>query len=310
MWEPFTESARLAMVNATDEASRWNSIDTEHLLLGILATDSIGAHALSTAGITLAEARRAIEECQHQEHGAARTVEDFRQEKVFSPGAKRVIELAFEQARELRHNYIGTEHLVLGILQQNTAGQSRAITQICADAAAIEAEIKRLVATMPQESKESRPATAPTHGMSGSMWEPFAEDARQAVVYAQSAAMKLGVTFIGSEHILLGIMAVGSGVGWETLNSAGVQADAIEAIVRKYSVKTKAREAYLVFTPDSKRVIEAAFAAAYQMKESHIGTGHLLIGLLDGDNIERIFDELNINREQIKRSAIERLQSF
>ncbi len=311
MWEPLTESARLAMVNATDEASHGSSIDTEHLLLGILATDSIGAHALAGSGITLAEARRVVEECRRQEGVAARTVDDFRQEKVFSPDAKRVIERAFEHARRLHHNHIGTEHLVLGILQQNTDGRSRAITQICGDAAAIDAEIRRLVTTTPQESKESRPQTAPAHGMSGSMWEPFAEDARQAVVHAQSAAEKAGVTFIGSEHILLGIMAVGSGVGWEALNSAGVQEDAVEAIVRKYSVKTKAIEADLVFTPNSKRVIEGAFAAAFQMKHGYIGTGHLLIALADGDEtIDRIFAELHVDREGIKRSAIERLQSL
>ena len=310
MFEPFTESAREAMVYAHETATGSNKIDVEDILLGILATDSAGRWALSAAGVKLEEAKRVVEQCRLQESGAYGKIEKFQQEKIFSPHAKRIIEFAFEHARKLHHNYIGTEHLLLGILEQNAHKRSRAITQVCGDRAAIEAEIRRIVATTPRESKESQPAAARAHEVSGSMWEPFAEDARQAVVNAQAAAMQARLPYIGSEHLLLGIMAVGSGVGWETLNQAGVQKAAVDAVARKYSVKSKAGESDLVFTVGAKQAIERAFAARFQMKHGRIGTGHLLIALVDGDDhIERIFSELHIERELIKRSAIDRLRS-
>ena len=308
MWEPFTETARQAIVFASEEAQSRSEIGAEDILLGILATDSAGAHALSAAGVKLEAARAVVRE--HRLHRSDhRETEEFRQEMLFSSGAKRVMERAFEQARQFNHNYIGTEHLLLGILEQNTNDQSPAISQICGDGVVIEAEVKRLVAVTPHESKKNRSVMPPAAEASPSMWEPFMEDARQTIVLAQEAAMRLDVAYIGSEHILLGIMAVGSGIGFEMLSAAGAQRVAVEAIVRTHSVKTKPDQIQYVFTPAAKKVIEAAFDAAFQMKQTHINTGDLLIALLDDEHIERIFDELHIDRARIRRSTIERLRS-
>ena len=107
MWEPFSEPARRAVVRAQEVAQMFgaNFIGTEHLLFAIAERDDpVGA------ALTHAVDRSALrEQLENVSHGSV-------VEMVFTPGAKRAIELAFENARRLNHNYIGTAHLALGIV--------------------------------------------------------------------------------------------------------------------------------------------------------------------------------------------------
>ncbi len=114
MWEPFTEQAKRTIVLAQEAAQHLGTawIGTEHLLLGILSRNESGAELLRDAGVTYDSAfqhYRAI----FGEPGTKRSGE-----MVFSAGAKRAIELAFTQARELNHRFIGEEHLLLAILRE------------------------------------------------------------------------------------------------------------------------------------------------------------------------------------------------
>jgi ATP-dependent Clp protease ATP-binding subunit ClpC len=115
MWEPFTERARRSIVLAQEEAQRLgnNYIGTEHILLGIISEgESLAAKVLETLGVNLAKVRQEVEAI------VGRGGQTVQQEMVFTPRAKRVIELAFEEARQLNHNYIGTEHLLLGLIRE------------------------------------------------------------------------------------------------------------------------------------------------------------------------------------------------
>ncbi len=116
MWEPFTEDARRAIVLAQEAAVELgnNYIGTEHLLAGITGSPDSGAtKVLAALGINHAAVRQSIKA------SARRSGANVTQEMVFTPRAKRVIELAFEEARTFRHNYVGTEHLLLGILHEH-----------------------------------------------------------------------------------------------------------------------------------------------------------------------------------------------
>ncbi len=105
MWEPFTETARRAVVMAQEIAQRagHNYIGTEHLACALAEGDS-------DAGRLLGKAldRAAIESNWTKEYVG--------QEMVFSPGAKNAIEKSFENARRLGDNFMGAKHLALGIL--------------------------------------------------------------------------------------------------------------------------------------------------------------------------------------------------
>ena len=118
MREPFTERARRSIVLAQEAPQRFgnNYIGAEHILLGIISEgESLAARALSTLGVNLGTARDEI--------GAivGRGGQTVQQEMVFTPRAKRLNEFAFEEERQLNHNYIGTEHLLLGLIRKGEA---------------------------------------------------------------------------------------------------------------------------------------------------------------------------------------------
>ena len=107
MWEPFSAPARRAVVRSQEVAQMFGAhfIGTEHMMFALAeADDPVGA-ALANA-VDRDAIRRQLGEVSQ-----APVVE-----MVFTPGAKRSIELAFENARRLNHNYIGTGHIALGIL--------------------------------------------------------------------------------------------------------------------------------------------------------------------------------------------------
>ncbi|MBI3926386.1 MAG: hypothetical protein HY319_12670 [Armatimonadetes bacterium] len=112
MWEPFQESTRRGIVQAKEEAHRLNHdyIGTEHLLLGMLAHgDSDAARVLQKQGLGLEAARDQVKQLV----GASATSSA---EVVFSSNAKGSIERAFAEARALGHNYVSSEHLLLGMM--------------------------------------------------------------------------------------------------------------------------------------------------------------------------------------------------
>ncbi|MDQ7823744.1 MAG: ATP-dependent Clp protease ATP-binding subunit [Candidatus Eremiobacteraeota bacterium] len=153
MWEPFTERARRSIVLAQEEAQRLgnNYIGTEHLLLGIISEgESVAAKVLENLGISLQKVRQEVESL------VGKGGKTSSQEMVFTPRAKRVIELAFEEARSLTHNYIGTEHLLLGLIREGEGVAARVLTNLGVEPTKIRAEITKLlgVETSPSPSKE------------------------------------------------------------------------------------------------------------------------------------------------------------
>jgi len=117
MFERFTDRARRVMGLANQEAQRFNheSIGTEHILLGLIKEGSgVAANVLRNLGVDLKRVRMEIEKKVPSGHEMV-TMGRL----PFTPRAKKVIELAFEEARALGHNYVGTEHLLLGLLRES-----------------------------------------------------------------------------------------------------------------------------------------------------------------------------------------------
>ena len=142
MWEPFTERARRSIVLAQEEAQRLgnNYIGTEHLLLGIISEgESVAAKVLENLNVNLQKVRGEVEAI------VGKGSQTTQQEMVFTPRAKRVIELAFEEARALAHNYIGTEHLLLGLVREGEGVAARVLSNLGVDPAKIRSEITKLL---------------------------------------------------------------------------------------------------------------------------------------------------------------------
>lgn len=116
MWQRFTERARRVILLGQEEAAKMNSasVGTEHLLLGLVReNEGVAAQVLQKMGVSLQRVRQEIEsEVQPGGEPAGSS------EPKLTPKAKRVLELAADEARRMRHNYIGTEHLLLALLRE------------------------------------------------------------------------------------------------------------------------------------------------------------------------------------------------
>jgi ATP-dependent Clp protease ATP-binding subunit ClpA len=116
VFERFTEGARQAIVLAQDEAHtlRHNFVGTEHILLGLLREEeSLAARILEEIGVYVEDVRAQVARIVGQGD------EVITGQIPFTPRAKKVLELSLREALALDHNYIGTEHLLLALLQAN-----------------------------------------------------------------------------------------------------------------------------------------------------------------------------------------------
>ena len=159
MWEPFTERARRSIVLAQEEAQRLgnNYIGTEHILLGIISEgESLAAKVLETLGVNLSKVRQEVEAI------VGRGGQTVQQEMVFTPRAKRVIELAFEEARQLNHNYIGTEHLLLGLIREGEGVAARVLTNLGVDPAKVRVQTTSLLGAEGQPPAPKGKSKTPT----------------------------------------------------------------------------------------------------------------------------------------------------
>src|SRR5437868_4053656 len=115
MWQRFTERARRVVFFAQEEAGRLgeNYVSTEHLLLGLIReNDSVAARILLRLEVPLENIRSEVE--QMVTRGDGRLGQDMQ----LTPRSKRCIDLAYDEARMLKNNYIGTEHLLLGLIRE------------------------------------------------------------------------------------------------------------------------------------------------------------------------------------------------
>lgn len=114
-FDKFTERARNVLALAQEEAQRlrYPYMGAEHLLLGLVREgEGVAGHVLRSLGVNLDQVRQAVEgRIGHGDHVVLGEIGLTRR-------AKRVLELAVEEARHLHHHYIGTEHLLLGMLQE------------------------------------------------------------------------------------------------------------------------------------------------------------------------------------------------
>jgi ATP-dependent Clp protease ATP-binding subunit ClpC len=142
VFERFTDRARRVVVLAQDEARmlNHNSIGTEHLLLGLIREgEGVAALALDALGISLEDARRDIEEIIGQ--GPAAPTGHI----PFTPRAKKVLELALREALQLGHNYIGTEHILLGLIREGEGVAAQVLQKLGADLARVREAVVELI---------------------------------------------------------------------------------------------------------------------------------------------------------------------
>ena len=124
----------------------------------------------------------------------------------FTDRARRAVQLAQEQARLLNHNYVGTEHLLLGLLSEGEGVAAKALASLGISLEAVRAQVEELIGHGP---------SAPAGHI------PFTPRAKKALALSLREALQLGHNYIGTEHLLLGLAREGEGVAAELLIGFG-----------------------------------------------------------------------------------------
>jgi ATP-dependent Clp protease ATP-binding subunit ClpC len=144
MFERFTQRARRVIVLAQDEARtlHHDHIGPEHLLLGLIREgDGVAASALEALGISLEAVRQQVEEIIGTGQPQAASSGHI----PFSAQAKKALELSLREALDLRHQYIGTGHILLGLIREDDGVAARVLVALGADLNRVRRQVRTLV---------------------------------------------------------------------------------------------------------------------------------------------------------------------
>jgi len=211
MFERFTEKAIKVIMLGQEESRRLghNFVGTEQILLGLIAEGTgIGPKALRSMGLNLKDLRVEVEKFVGRGTGFVAV------EIPFTPRAKRVLELSLEEARELGHNYIGTEHLLLGMIREGEGVAVRVLKKMGVDLTKLRSEIIRSLGetTEVEPTKKTRSKT-PNLDEFGTSLTQKAKDGRLDPVVGRDKEIERVIQILGrrtkNNPVLVGEPGVG-----------------------------------------------------------------------------------------------------
>jgi ATP-dependent Clp protease ATP-binding subunit ClpA len=144
----------------------------------------------------------------------------------FSPRARAALSLAQEEARRLRHNYIGTEHLLLGIGSQGEGGAANVLEMLGVSLGEVRAAVEHIIGHGDRAEPDEVSLTP---------------RAKKALALAQEEARRLHAQYVGTEHMLLGLTREGDGIAAGVLKDCGVTLESVRAAVTRLASESSAR---------------------------------------------------------------------
>jgi Clp amino terminal domain, pathogenicity island component len=232
-FERFTESAKRALTMAQEEAQRLHHpyIGSEHLLLGLLREGpGLAAKILNNLGAEITTVRATIESVFGRN-------EPVIQQIVPTSRVKKVIEISFEEARQLGNSYVGTEHLLLGLLIEGEGVAAQVLADLGANLDTVREELARMAANgeteaTDQEGDQGRPAYQPRYP--GVRRAPGDDAGAHVILGVVGRAVGLAGERgerLGAEHFLLALAEQDSTKAREILEGHGLTRPTIENIL-------------------------------------------------------------------------------
>merc|ERR1712151_1493046 len=212
MFERFTEKAIKVIMLAQEEARRLghNFVGTEQILLGLIGEGTgIGPKVLKSMGVNLKDARVEVEKIIGRGSGFVAV------EIPFTPRAKRVLELSLEEARQLGHNYIGTEHLLLGLIREGEGVAARVLEKLEVDLSKVRSQIIRSLGESPDvaSSNSANRSKTPTLEEFGTNLTQKAAEGRLDPVVGREKEIERVIQILGrrtkNNPVLIGEPGVG-----------------------------------------------------------------------------------------------------
>jgi ATP-dependent Clp protease ATP-binding subunit ClpC len=142
------------------------------------------------------------------------------------------------------------------------------------------------------------------------MFQRFTDRARRVVVLAQHEARTLGHDYIGTEHILLGLIDEGQGVAATALTSMGISLEDMRQAVRDTAGRgaQPAESGHIPFTPQAKKVLELSLRESMQLGHDYIGTEHILLALIrEGGGAAQLLAGAGVDLDRARQQVVELL---
>jgi hypothetical protein len=227
----------------------------------------------------------------------------------FTERARRVVVLAQEEARMLNHNYIGTEHLLLGLIHEGEGVAAKALESMGISLEAVRSQVEEII---------GQGQAAPTGHI------PFTPRAKKVLELSLREALQLGHNYIGTEHILLGLIREGEGVAAQVLQKLGADLARVrQQVIQLLSGYTGKGEDSM--SPpgrfrdrrrEMQRLLELALEEAGSLEaagadpETVFGADHLYLGRLrlDLEDAEALLRVQQVEVDQI-RSELDRARA-
>jgi ATP-dependent Clp protease ATP-binding subunit ClpA len=338
-FDKFTDRARRALQAAQEEAVRLGhgQITAEHLLLGVIHDPTaVATQALQRLQVNVDELARS----------AASAASQPTQESSggLSSSARKVIQLAVDEARALDHHYVGTEHLLLGLVREGANAlaetlRSRpdalqrtraAIVAILNDpnprSQTTPGTVARSAAsshsggldTPPDERERlfrhvsaflTDPTTGPAESEAG-LFARLADAALLVLQHAHEEALRFSHNYIGTEHVLLGLVRDPESGAGRLLADLGADLhkmrNAVEFIIGRGDRPHAATPA---LTPRAQKVILFALDESDRSGHTQAGSEHLLLGIIrEGEGIASgVLESLAVNPDRIRAQMLEKL---
>ena len=219
----------------------------------------------------------------------------------FTDRARRVVVLAQEEARLLGHNYIGTEHILLGLISEREGVAARVLDQLGVSLDAVRSKVQAIIGE---------------GGGTPSGHIPFTPRAKKVLELSLREALQLGHNYIGTEHILMGLIREGEGVGAQVLVNLGADLSAVrQAVIQQLSGYRLAGRGPMLAGPGGgfgrPRETPAAAKAGVEARRlagsGAVGSQHYLLGLLqEHDSLAaKALTDLGVTREAVEAKLAE-----
>jgi ATP-dependent Clp protease ATP-binding subunit ClpC len=141
------------------------------------------------------------------------------------------------------------------------------------------------------------------------MFERFTERGREAIFLAKDEARLLRHNYIGTEHLLLGLIRQETGLAAHVLASLEITLDEVRSIVATIPGSDELESGEIPFTPRTKKVLDQALEEADSLGHEHVGTEHILLGLVrEGEGVaNQILGHLGADGENVRQAVIDQL---
>jgi ATP-dependent Clp protease ATP-binding subunit ClpC len=213
----------------------------------------------------------------------------------FSDRARRVVVLSQEEARLLNHNYIGTEHILLGLVHEDEGVAARALRSLDVRLDAVRGEVEEII---------GQGGSPPSEHI------PFTPRAKKVLELSLREAIQLGHNYIGTEHILLGLVREGEGVACEVLVKLGADLPKVRARVLQLVAESSGQgTGGWIFRPSSEltAVLDEAHRVAEARGEAEVMPIHLFLAAVEHPDgaAGRMLQTVGVDPEDLRRRVLD-----